>query len=140
MITIFTEIEAIANKRPITYFSDNPVDIQLFTTNHLLLCRYNSGAVIKENDEDISCLRRWKHAVAISNQFWKRRLITYLLSLQSRCKWNVNQINFEPGMIVLLKEENLPSGKWPLARIIVIHPSSDKNELVKVKKITGEHV
>ena len=139
-MAIFTEIEAIANKRPITYFSDNPDDIQLFTTNHLLLCRYNSAAVIKENDEDISSLRRWKHTVAISNQFWKRRLITYLLSLQSRCKWNVNQINFEPGATVLLKEENLPRGKWPLAQIIVIHPSSDKNELVKVKKITGEHV
>ena len=52
----------------------------------------------------------------------------------------MNQINFEAGMIVLLKKENLPRGKWPLARIIVIHPSSDKNELVKVKKITGEHV
>ena len=68
-MTIFTEIEAIANKRPITYFSDNPDDIQLFTTNHLLLFRYNSGAVIKENNEDISCLRRWKHAVAISHTF-----------------------------------------------------------------------
>ena len=109
----------------------------LLTSNHLLLGRYNSGAVIEENDGDISSCRRWKQVVAISNQFWKRQLIEYLPTLQSRGKWNVHQTNIEPGTIVLLKEENLPRGKWLLARIIDICPSSDGTvQVVKVKTMT----
>ena len=49
----FTEIEAIINNRPLTYFSDKPVDLEPLTPNHLLLGRYNSGAVIEESDGDI---------------------------------------------------------------------------------------
>ena len=115
LMTIFTDIEVIVNNRPLTYVSDNPDDHEPLTPNHLLLGRYNGGAVIKEPDEDISSRRRWKQVVAISNQFWKRWLIEYLPTLQSRRIWNVHQTSIEPGTIVLLKEENWPRGKWPLA-------------------------
>ena len=53
LMTIFTEIEAIINNRPLTYISDKPVDLEPLTPNHLLLSRYNSGAVIEESDGDI---------------------------------------------------------------------------------------
>ena len=53
LMTIFTEIEAIINNRPLTYISDKPVDLEPLTPNHLLLGRYNSGAVIEESDGDI---------------------------------------------------------------------------------------
>ena len=53
LMTIFTEIEAIINNRLLTYISDKPVDLEPLTPNHLLLGRYNSGAVIEESDGDI---------------------------------------------------------------------------------------
>ena len=87
-MTIFTEIETIVNNRPLTYVSDNPDNLEPLTPNHLLLSRCNSGAVIEENDGDISSRRRWKQVVTISDQFWKRRLIEYLPTFQSRGKWN----------------------------------------------------
>ena len=59
LMTIFTEIEVIVNNRPLTYGSDNPDDFELLTPNNLLLGRYNSGAVIEENEGDISNCRRW---------------------------------------------------------------------------------
>ena len=90
LMTIFTEIEAIVNNRPLTYVSDYPDDREPFTPNHLLLDRYNSGAVIEENDADTSSRRRWKQMVVISNQYWKRWLIEYLPTLQSRGKRNVH--------------------------------------------------
>ena len=140
LMTIFTEVEAIVNNRPLTYLSDNPDDLEPLTPNHLLIGRYNGGAVIEETDGDMSCRRRWKQVVAISNQFWKRWLSEYLPTLQSRRKWNLNQANIETGAIVLLKEENASRGKWPLARIIDVHPSSDGIvRVVKVKTITGEY-
>ena len=74
----------------------------------------------------------------ISNQFWKRWLIEYLPTSQSRRKWNVHQTNIESGTIVLLKGENLSRGKWPLAEIIDVHPSSDGIvQVVKVKTMAG---
>ena len=69
------------------------------------------GAVIEENNGDISGPRKWKQVVAISNQIWRGWLIEYLLTLQSRRKWTVNQTNLKPGTIVFLKEESLPRGK-----------------------------
>ena len=72
LMTIFTEIEAIVNNRRITNVSDNPDDLQPLTPNHLLLDRYNSGAVIEESNADISSRRRWKGLVVISNQFCKK--------------------------------------------------------------------
>ena len=88
MLTIFTEIEVTVNNQPLTYVSDNSDDLEPLTLNHLLLGRYNSDAVIEENDGDISSRRRWKQAVVTSNQFWKRWLIEYLPTLQSRRKSN----------------------------------------------------
>ena len=140
-MTVFTEIEAIVNNRSLTYFSDSPDDIEPLIPNHLLLSRYNSGTVIEENNGDIWSRRRWKQVVAIPSQFWEKWLIEYLPTLQSRHKWNVHQTNIEPGTIAFLKEENLPRGKWLLARIINVHPSSDKiARVVKVKTMTGEYV
>ena len=86
LMAIFTEIEAFVNNRPLTYVSDNPDDLVPLTPNHLLLDTYNSGGVIEENDGEISSHRTWKPIVAISNQFWKRWLIEYLPTLQSRRK------------------------------------------------------
>ena len=86
LMAIFTEIEAFVNNWSLTYVSDNPNDPESLMPNHLLLDRHNGGAVIEENDGEISSLRRWKPVVAISNQFWKRWLIEYLPTLQSRSK------------------------------------------------------
>ena len=86
LMAIFTEIEAFVNNRHLTYVSDNPDDLVPLTPNHLLLDTYNSGGVIEENDGEISSHRTWKPIVAISNQFWKRWLIEYLPTLQSRRK------------------------------------------------------
>ena len=82
LMTIFTEIKAIVNNRPLTYVSDNPYDLEPPKQNHLLLGRYNEGVVIEESDGAISSRRRRKQVVLISNQFWKRQLIEWLPTSQ----------------------------------------------------------
>lgn len=46
--------------------------------------------------------------------------------------------NVKEGMLVLLKDENLPSLSWPLARIIRTAPGKDnKVRVVEVKTTSG---
>ena len=39
LMTLFKEIQAIVNNRPLTYVSDNPSDLEPLTPNHRLLGR-----------------------------------------------------------------------------------------------------
>ena len=59
-LSIDGNIHRDRSNRPLTYVSENPDDFEPLTPIHLLLGRYNSRAVIEENDEDTSSRRRWK--------------------------------------------------------------------------------
>ncbi|KAJ8979825.1 hypothetical protein NQ317_002090 [Molorchus minor] len=64
--------------------------------------------------------------------------LKYLNLLQNRPKWSSNVANLKENTIVLIKEENLPPLKWPLARIIQIFPGKDqKVRVVQVKTQGG---
>lgn len=47
------------------------------------------------------------------------------MELQTRSKWRTKYNNVEPGMIVLIKEDNLPSQCWKIGRIETTFPGSD---------------
>ncbi|GIY06260.1 hypothetical protein CDAR_167391 [Caerostris darwini] len=49
--------------------------------------------------------------------FWKSWRREYLHSLQQRTKWRKSEENLQVGDPVMIKESNLPSATWPLARI-----------------------
>ena len=103
---IFTEIEAIVINQPLTYVSDNPDDLEPLKSSPAR--QTVSMQLLKKAMRTYQVIEDGKKRVAVSNQLWKRCLIKYLLTIQSRHKWNVNQTNIEPGTMVLLKQENLP--------------------------------
>ena len=103
---IFTEIEAIVINQPLTYVSDNPDDLEPLKSSPAR--QTVSMQLLKKAMGTYQVIEDGKKRVAVSNQLWKRCLIKYLLTTQSRHKWNVNQTNIEPGTMVLLKQENLP--------------------------------
>ncbi|KAJ8920538.1 hypothetical protein NQ315_005407 [Exocentrus adspersus] len=45
--------------------------------------------------------------------------------LEPRGKWRTKSDSIQPGMMVLIKDENLPPLKWPLARVVELHPGKD---------------
>lgn len=61
----------------------------------------------------------------ISNQFWKRWSSEYLQQLQARSKWRSPDKNIKINDIVLVKEDNLPPGKWAMGRVQELHPGKD---------------
>lgn len=72
-------------------------------------------------------LSRWQLAQKVYQQFWKHWSTDYLSMLQQRTKWMKLHENVRVGQLVLYREDNLPPTKWPLARILEIHPGDDNN-------------
>ncbi|GFQ68434.1 uncharacterized protein TNCT_267791 [Trichonephila clavata] len=60
----------------------------------------------------------------IKRGFWKKWSSDFLSSLQPRKKWQVSQPNLKEDDIVVIKEEG-PPGKWPMARVLQVHPGND---------------
>ena len=123
--TLFCEVEAIVNSRPITVVSDNPDDMEALTPNHILMLR--SGFSLPPGQFCIQdCYKReWKHVQFLANQFWKRWLREYLPSLQMRQKWHKTTGNLAKGDIVTLVDEQSPRNMWSLGRIVRTIPGKD---------------
>ena len=45
--------------------------------------------------------------------------------LQARTKWTEEKRNLQVNDVVLMKDEDAPRGRWPMARVTETHPSKD---------------
>ncbi|KAL5010875.1 hypothetical protein ScPMuIL_013180 [Solemya velum] len=116
--TLFCEVEAILNGRPLTEVSDSVNDLQVLTPNHLLLLRPGEFCPPGFFDKtDCYVRRRWRQIQYLANIFWSRWVREYLPLLQTRQKWNKSVRNVRLGDVVLLVE-NSPRNSWSLGRII----------------------
>lgn len=116
--TLTTEVQGILNSRPMTPVSSDPRDLEPITPNHLLLLRSNlnlpPGVFSKE---DMYSRRRWRQVQYLSDIFWKRWLKEYLPTLHERSKWLKPRPSLAIGDLVLIVDENVHRGKWPLGRV-----------------------
>ena len=109
LATIMCQVESIMNSRPLTKVSDDPIDLEALTPNHLLLLRPGSSLPPGIfNEADLYSKRRWRQAQYLSDVFWCRWLKEYLPKMQRGQKWTKSQRNFAIGDIVLLIDVNLP--------------------------------
>lgn len=142
MYTTLTQIEACLNSRPISTLKDDISDLNYLTPGHFLIGR--APLTLPEPsllDIAIGRLSRWQLLQRIYQQFWLAWSRDYLNTLQQRTKWTNKKQNIEKGMIVLLKEENLPPSKWQLAKIIDTLPGKDNVvRVVSVKTKSTELV
>lgn len=101
--TIFCEVEAILNDRPITKVSDDPNDLEALTPNHILMLK---GKPIMPSglfdQSDLYARKRWKQIQYMAQLFWKRWTSEYLPMLQERQKWTKPRRSLTPGDIVLV--------------------------------------
>lgn len=59
------------------------------------------------------------------DHLWRRWASEYLQGLTPRPKWWVVPENLKEGQLCLLKNESTPPCRWPLARIVRLHPGGD---------------
>ncbi|XP_011311724.1 uncharacterized protein [Fopius arisanus] len=74
---------------------------------------------------NIARLTRWPLIRQKVQSVWNRWSTSYLQHLQSISKWHHPSHDIKIGSIVLLTEERFPPTKWPLARVIALHPGKD---------------
>lgn len=123
--TLLCEVESIINGRPITSVSDDPLDLEPLTPNHLLLMKnqpnFPPGIF---NQDDLYTRKRWKQVQFLADLFWRRWTREYLPLLQERQKWTSQKRNFEPGDVVLVVDSSSPRNTWTMGRIIQTLPDS----------------
>ncbi|XP_029670169.1 uncharacterized protein LOC115239664 [Formica exsecta] len=125
MSTLLAQVEACLNLRPLQAL-DDPKDLSALTPGHFLVG--SALTAIPEPsmlDKPMKELARWRFLQKMRYYFWERWSQEYLHSLVHRPKWWSKESGFTVGRLCLIRNENLPPTKWPLARIIQIHPGED---------------
>ncbi|XP_045535019.1 uncharacterized protein LOC123721194 [Papilio machaon] len=124
--TIFTQIEAILNSRPLTPLSSDPNDLNPLTPAHFLIGRPLTS-LPSENllDANPRRLDRYRWLETMRQHFWERWRNEYLSELQQKTKWRVKQRGLQEGELVVIKEANVPPLKWRMARVHKLYPGSD---------------
>jgi len=133
--TLFCEVEAILNCRPLTELSQDCDDLEALTPNHLLLL--HAGVTFPPgvfSRDDTYTTKRWKQVQYLVDLFWNRWKREYLPLLQQRSKWFRPGYQFKFGDLVLLTDQQLPRNQWSLGRVVKTYPN-DKGEVrvVRVK-------
>ncbi|XP_015189418.1 PREDICTED: uncharacterized protein LOC107073335 [Polistes dominula] len=138
LTTFAIEIEAILNSRPLCPISSDPNDVTALTPAHFLVGR--PITTLPEEDyakTPANRLSSWKHITKVRQDFWRRWHIEYLRELQKRHKWIQPQQKIEKNTIVILIDKNQPCMRWPLGRIVNIHPGQD--DIVRVVTVKTVH-
>ena len=125
MTTVFAEVECLVNSRPLGYPSDDANDLQPLTPNHLILGRASPAALQGPFSEVKSGRKRFEYVQSLVQQFWQRFQREYLQRLMRRSKWQQKKRQLKVNDIIMMGEDNLPRGKWNLARIVEVFPGKD---------------
>ena len=125
--TLFTEVEAIVNSRPLAVDTLTDETIEPITPNHLLTMKSKVVFPPPGNFQkaDVYCRKRWRAVQFLANEFWRRWRHEYLQITQERKVSGVARRNMEVGDIVLLIEDDVPRNRWPMAKVVEVFPSSD---------------
>lgn len=124
LVTVMCEVESIINSRPLTVVSGDVDDLIPITPNHLLTLEGGPQLFGNFTVEQYS-RKRWKHIQYLANLFWVRWRKEYLSTLQSRAKWAEPKRNLKEGDVVLIMDNSVPRGQWPMGRICKVKTSTD---------------
>jgi len=137
--TLLTQIEAILNSRPLTSCTDDPEDLNVLTPGHFIMgCAPTTIPEPSTETIKTSHLSRWQLIRQMTERFWNRWSKECLQRYQAIYKWTEPTQPLREGSIVLVSDERYPPTKWPLGRVVKIHPGRDgKTRVVTVRTQTS---
>ncbi|KAH8385267.1 hypothetical protein KR009_010764, partial [Drosophila setifemur] len=131
--TLVCHIVAVINSRPLVPLSENTAGV--LTPAHFLgtvpLVFFPELDVTRLN---FNRLDRYQRIAYYQQVFWARWREEYLTILYQRTKWRSPHPAIEVNDVVLVKDENLPPLRWPLARPLELIPGTDQVVSVAVLK------
>lgn len=126
MTTLLHQVEAVLNSRPMSPLSEDPADLTALTPGHFLIGEALTSIPAPSLSEiPLARLSRWQLIQQKIEHFWKRWYSECIHRYQSISKWHHPSNDIKVGSMVLLSDERFPPTKWPLARVLALHPGSD---------------
>ncbi|KAK8378966.1 hypothetical protein O3P69_009593 [Scylla paramamosain] len=102
--TLFCEVEATLNIRPLKAIPNTPSEPKALTPNHILRVDTGNGLPLGDLSLSDSYSRRWTHAQALADRFWKRWRMEYVQTLRAGQRQIKLMRILRPGDIVLVVE------------------------------------
>lgn len=135
LTTLFIQIEAVLNSRPLCPISSDPNDLSVLTPGHFLTLEPLTAVP----DEDLTTinqnrLSRWQLLQAFHQNFWSRWKHEYLNSLTQRAKWTKDSKPLQLGSMVIIKDDNRAPLHWTLGRVTKLIPGADGVTRIAVLK------
>ena len=111
LTTLFCQIEAMLNSRPITVRSDDLSEVEPLTpAHHSILHGLDVlPSFLLDQAYDVDKCRppnRWYYIQNILLHFWNRWTNEYVTTLQERCKWRQETSNLRVGGLVFITDDN----------------------------------
>ena len=130
--TVLTQVEACLNSRPLIPIDSTDDDgIEVLTPGHFLIGKPVTAIPDPQiSYRAVSLLRRWHLCQCLVRHFWQRWENEYLSNINKLNKWRYPTRNVAVGDIVVLQEGGTVPTKWPLGRVVQMHPGQDN--LVRV--------
>ncbi|XP_045541858.1 uncharacterized protein LOC123723320 [Papilio machaon] len=117
----------------------DPSDLLPLTPGHFLIGRPLTALPTDCYEQHVTgTLSRYQHLEQLRQHFWRRWSKEYISELQLRTKWRSDLNPLQEGVLVILKEDNLPPLKWRLGRVVAVHPGADGvSRVADVRTATG---
>ncbi|XP_061728118.1 LOW QUALITY PROTEIN: uncharacterized protein LOC133533173 [Cydia pomonella] len=134
--SLFSQVEAILNSRPLCPLSSSPNDFYPLTPGHFLICRpLTSLPSPPLQDRNPNRLDRYLRLEQLRQHFWKRWSAEFVSLQQQRYKWRERQRDLRLGELVLIKEEGLPPLLWRMGRVVKLYNGRMKDGVPRVADI-----
>ncbi|XP_018399903.1 PREDICTED: uncharacterized protein LOC108777488 [Cyphomyrmex costatus] len=138
MSTLLAQIEAVMNSRPLGPLTEDPDNLNVLPGHFLMGCAPLTVSELCLELIKAVRLSRWQLIQKTFESFWSRWSQECLQRCYACYKWNRVTPSLQVGAIVLVIDERYPPTKWPLGRIIAIHPGQNGHtRLVTVKTQTS---
>jgi len=121
MATLLAQVGTCFNSRPLQALFD---DVSAFMPGHFLIGSSLIAVPEPAMKALVSGLSRWRHIQKMRDHFWNCWSGKYLQTLAHRPNGTRHR-DFSIGRLCLIRNKLTPPTKWPLARIIAVHPGKD---------------
>ena len=135
MTAVLNQVESCLNSRPLVPMTTTDGEgVEALTPAHFLIGKPMCALPEKEFPLlNPTLFKKWYLCQHLVKSFWRRWSTEYLTSLRKFYKWHHPIRNLTPGDVVIIKDEDTPTGWWPIGRIVEVYPGKDG--LVRVAKI-----